>query len=189
MMQIEETPLPCVRLITPTVYRDARGFFMESYRRDALLEAGIDDDFVQDNHSRSVYRTLRGLHFQLPPAGQSKLVRVVQGTIWDVAVDIRVGSPTFGRWFGAELSAENCQELYIPVGFAHGFCVLSPSADVLYKAGHVYSRDHEKGILWCDPTLAIPWPIAAPTLSARDEAAPPLSAYLEGAHFSWSAAI
>jgi dTDP-4-dehydrorhamnose 3,5-epimerase len=136
---------------------------------------GIGDVFVQDNHSRSTRGVLRGLHYQMPPAGQAKLVRVVLGEVWDVAVDIRHGSPTFGRWVGVTLSAENRRQLYVPVGFAHGFCVISEVAEFLYKASSYYAPDLERGIAWDDPDLAIPWPVAGPTLSARDRSHPRLA--------------
>lgn len=177
-MQIDMTDLDGVLVITPRVFKDARGFFLESYNQETWRANGIATVFVQDNHSRSVRDTLRGLHFQLPPMAQVKLVRCVRGAIWDVAVDIRVGSPTFGRWVGVELSADNFRQLYVPTGFAHGFCVLSDQAEVLYKTSAVYSKAHERGIIWNDPQLAIDWPIAAPLLSERDRAAPSLADYL-----------
>ena len=182
-MQVEPTRLPEVLVITPRVYRDARGFFLESYNQQQLAQHGIDTEFVQDNHSRSVQNTLRGLHFQLPPAGQVKLVRAVRGRIWDVAVDIRSGSPTFGEWVAVELSEDNFRQLYVPEGFAHGFCVLSPEADVLYKTSRYYSAAHERGILWNDPELAVSWPVAEPLLSDRDRSAGSLADYLAGTHF------
>jgi dTDP-4-dehydrorhamnose 3,5-epimerase len=182
-MQVETTELPGVLLLRPRVFEDARGFFLESYNLEKLRSHGIDTIFVQDNHSKSGRDTLRGLHYQLPPAGQVKLVRVVRGAIWDVAVDIRVGSPTFGRWVGAELSAENFRQLYIPSGFAHGFCVLSDEAEVLYKASYVYSPTHEQGILWSDPVLHISWPVAEPLLSERDRRLGTLADYLSGTPF------
>ncbi|MGQ9489149.1 MAG: dTDP-4-dehydrorhamnose 3,5-epimerase [Anaerolineae bacterium] len=182
-MQIESTALPGVLVIIPTVYHDARGFFFESYNQEVWRAHGIDTIFVQDNHSKSVKGTLRGLHFQLPPAAQVKLVRVVRGAIWDVAVDIRVGSPTFGRWVGVELSADNFRQLYIPIGFAHGFCVLSDEAEVLYKTSAVYSRQHERGIAWDDPQLNIAWPVTGPMLSERDRHAPSLADYLNNRPF------
>lgn len=182
-MQITPTALPGVLIITPRVFRDSRGFFFESYNQETWRANGINTVFVQDNHSRSTRGTLRGLHFQLPPMAQVKLVRCAQGAIWDVAVDIRVGSPTFGRWVGVELSAENFQQLYIPVGFAHGFCVLSDEAEVLYKTSAVYSKPHEQGIAWNDPQLAIDWPVHAPLLSDRDRAAPSLAEYIAGRPF------
>jgi dTDP-4-dehydrorhamnose 3,5-epimerase len=182
-MNIETTHLPGVLLITPRVFADARGFFFESYSQETFRSHGIETLFVQDNHSKSVRGSLRGLHFQLPPAGQVKLLRVAAGAIWDVVVDIRVGSPTFGQWVGAELSAANFRQIYVPVGFAHGFCVISDQAEVLYKTSHVYSPAHERGIIWNDPTLNVPWPIAAPLLSARDQAAGSLADYLANITF------
>lgn len=182
-MNVEPTALREVLIITPRVFRDARGFFLESYNRETFRANGIDAAFVQDNHSQSVRGTLRGLHFQLPPFAQVKLVRCVRGTIWDVAVDIRAGSPTFGRWAGAELSAENFRQLYIPAGFAHGFCVLTDEAEVLYKTTAVYSHAHERGIAWDDPDLAIAWPVARPLLSDRDRRAASLAEYLAATPF------
>jgi dTDP-4-dehydrorhamnose 3,5-epimerase len=186
-LKVESTSLPGVLIVTPSVYRDARGFFLETYSWAALADHGVTARFVQDNHSRSVRGTLRGLHYQLPPAGQDKLVRVSRGAVWDVAVDIRRGSPTFGRWVAEELSEENFKQLLIPAGFAHGFCVLSEIADVLYKASHPYSRVHEGGIAWNEPALAIPWPVADPLLSDRDRQAQSLSAYLAGQPFAYEA--
>ncbi len=182
-MAIEPTALPGVLIFTPRVFTDARGFFFESYNQNLWRDAGIDTVFVQDNHSKSARDTVRGLHFQIPPAAQVKLVRVVRGAVWDVAVDIRRGSPTFGQWAGVELSADNFRQLYIPEGFAHGFCVLSDEAEVLYKTSHVYSPRHEQGIAWDDPEIGIPWPAAVPLLSDRDRAAPSLQAYLAGTPF------
>jgi len=182
-MQVETTGLPGVLVLTPRVFRDARGFFLESYNRETLQRQGIDTLFVQDNHSRSGRHTLRGLHFQLPPADQVKLIRVVRGAIWDVAVDIRVGSPTFGQLAAAELSAENFRQLYIPSGFAHGFCVLTDEAEVLYKASHVYSPAYERGIIWNDATLRVPWPVSEPLLSDRDRQLGTLTDYLSATPF------
>jgi dTDP-4-dehydrorhamnose 3,5-epimerase len=182
-MQIETTHLPGVLIITPRVFPDPRGFFFESYNQESFRAQGMDTVFVQDNHSKSIQGTLRGLHFQLPPAAQVKLVRVVRGTIWDVAVDIRAGSPTFGQWCGVELSAENFRQLYLPVGYAHGFCVLSAEAEVLYKTSQVYSPAHERGILWNDPTLNVAWPISEPLLSDRDRRSTTLAGYLAGTPF------
>jgi dTDP-4-dehydrorhamnose 3,5-epimerase len=182
-MRIEPTSLPGILLITPRVFTDPRGFFFESYSLEAFRAAGIDTIFVQDNHSKSAAGALRGLHIQVEPAAQVKLVRCVRGAIWDVAVDIRVGSPTFGKWAGAELTAENFRQIYIPVGFAHGFCVLSAEAEVLYKTSYVYSPAHERGIIWNDPTLNIAWPITEPFLSARDAHAGTLADYLAGTPF------
>jgi dTDP-4-dehydrorhamnose 3,5-epimerase len=182
-MQVETTGLPGVLVLRPRVFEDARGFFLESYNRETLRAHGIDTLFVQDNHSRSTRDTLRGLHFQLPPVGQVKLVRVVRGAVWDVAVDIRVGSPTFGQWVGAELSAGNFRQLYIPAGFAHGFCVLSEDAEVLYKTSQVYSPAHEQGVIWNDAALRVSWPVAEPLLSERDRRLGALADYLSGTPF------
>jgi dTDP-4-dehydrorhamnose 3,5-epimerase len=159
--------LPDVILIEPRVHADDRGFFLESYHREKFAEAGLPAEFVQDNHSRSLHGVLRGLHFQAP-RGQGKLVRVVRGEIYDVAVDIRVGSPTFGHWVGVQLSAENRHQLYIPPDFAHGFAVTSAEADVVYKCTEIYHPGDEGILAWNDPTLAIPWPITEPRLSEKD---------------------
>jgi dTDP-4-dehydrorhamnose 3,5-epimerase len=182
-MNVELTELSGILMITPRVFKDARGFFFESYNSDQFRTRGVDAVFVQDNHSRSVRNTLRGLHFQLPPMAQDKLVRCVRGAIWDVAVDIRVGSPTFGQWVGVELSAENFRQIYVPSGFAHGFCVLSDEAEVLYKTSAVYSPAHERGITWNDPDIGVVWPTAEPLLSDRDRNAPSLAGYLTGTPF------
>jgi len=170
------TELPDVILISPTVYGDDRGFFMETYKRSEFVAAGIDAPLVQENHSRSAAGTLRGLHFQREPRAQGKLVRVARGAIYDVAVDIRQGSPTFGRWVAITLTAESRQSLYVPPGFAHGFCVVADVAEVIYMTTEEYAPDLEHGIPWNDPALAIPWPISEPTLSARDRVWPPLAA-------------
>ena len=155
-------------LIKPKVFQDARGFFLESYSKSRYSEAGVRDEFVQDNHSRSVKGTLRGLHYQGKP-GQSKLVRVAFGTIVDVAVDIRPTSPTFGKWVAVELSAERHEQLYVPVGFAHGFCVTSEAAEVLYKVSSPYDHAEELTIAWDDPTIGVVWPVINPVLSTRDQ--------------------
>ena len=160
--------IPEVRLIVPDRFRDERGFFSETYSRRALAEAGIADEFVQDNHSLSVPAgTVRGLHYQLPPFAQAKLVRVMRGAILDVAVDLRRGSPTFGRHVAATLSAAAWNQLFVPVGFAHGFCTLEPDTEVVYKVTAYYSREHDRGIRWDDPELGIDWPVdpAAAVLS------------------------
>jgi dTDP-4-dehydrorhamnose 3,5-epimerase len=159
-----------VKLIEPRVFGDARGFFFESYNRQAFHAAtGLDVDFVQDNHSKSAKGVLRGLHYQLPPKAQGKLVRVVQGEVFDVAVDIRQGSPTFGRWVGEILSAENKKQFWIPPGFAHGFVTLTESAEFLYKTTEYYSPEHERCIRWDDPALGIDWMLDTPPLvSAKD---------------------
>jgi dTDP-4-dehydrorhamnose 3,5-epimerase len=175
-MQITPTSLPGVLIIEPKVIGDARGFFFESYNRRRFAEAtGEDVDFVQDNQSRSARGVLRGLHYQLPPSAQAKLVRVGNGSIFDVAVDIRRGSPTFGRWTGVELSAANRKQLWIPAGFAHGFLTLSETADVLYKASGYYSPADEGSVAWDDPEVGIEWPRThEPLLSDKDRAAPRL---------------
>jgi len=172
-MRVIPTRLPDVKIIEPRVFPDERGFFYESYNQRAYAAQGLNDVFVQDNHSRSTRDTLRGLHYQVNP-GQVKLVRVAVGAVWDVAVDVRFGSPTFGQWVGVEISAENKRQLYVPVGFAHGFCVLSDVAEFLYKVTTFYSPPDERGIAWDDPDLAIAWPVAAPLLSPRDQQHPRL---------------
>ena len=150
-----------VKLVTPAVVRDERGFFSETYSRCALAEAGIEAEFVQDNHSQSRNRgVLRGLHYQLEPHAQGKLVRVVRGAIFDVAVDIRQGSPSFGRHVGAVLSADNWTQIWVPAGFAHGFCTLEPDTEVVYKVTAAYAPDCDRGIAFDDPDLAIQWPVA-----------------------------
>lgn len=172
-MDFEATAIPDVVLIHPRVFGDARGFFLESWEERKFANAGITARFVQDNHSRSVHRTLRGLHYQIEHT-QGKLVRVVRGAIFDVAVDIRRSSPTFGRWVGVELSEENHHILWVPPGLAHGFLVLSDSADFLYRCTDFYSPRHERAIAWDDPDLAIHWPLppgTTPLLSPKDAAA------------------
>jgi dTDP-4-dehydrorhamnose 3,5-epimerase len=166
--------IPDVVLVTAGVFADHRGTFVEQYRQSAFAAAGIPDAFVQDNLSSSRQGVLRGLHYQKPPRAQGKLVAVLRGEIFDVAVDIRRGSPTYGRWVGVVLSAATRTMLYIPPGFAHGFCVLSPEADVFYKVTAEYAPDLDRGIVWNDPDLAIAWPVAEPVLSARDAALPRL---------------
>ncbi len=170
-MKATPTAIPDVIVLEPRVFGDERGFFFESFNARAFTEAtGLKRDFVQDNHSRSQRGVLRGLHYQLQSA-QGKLVRVVQGEVFDVAVDIRRSSPTFGRWVGVHLSAENKRQLWIPEGFAHGFLVLSESAECLYKTTDYYAPEHERCIRWNDPDLAIDWPLKdAPQLSAKDQA-------------------
>lgn len=173
-MHISKTSLPGVILIEPKVFGDNRGFFLESYHAQRYEQEGLPGQFVQDNHSRSVQGTLRGLHYQLQHP-QGKLVWVVVGEVFDVAVDIRQGSPTFGQWFGTYLSAENHHQLYVPPGFAHGFSVISDTAEFLYKCTDFYTPGDEYGILWNDPVLNIDWPIDTPMLSAKDEQLPLLS--------------
>lgn len=172
-MKFTSTPLPGVLLIEPDVFADERGFFMETYHAERFRAAGIDAPFVQDNHSRSARGVLRGLHYQEPNA-QGKLVRCTRGALFDVAVDIRVGSPTFARWFGAELTESNRRMLWIPPGFAHGFCALEEESDLVYKCTVLYSRADDRAILWNDPDIAIAWPLASPRLSEKDAAAPRL---------------
>lgn len=167
--------IPEIVLVEPAVFTDNRGYFMETYKHSEFAGWGVNDSFVQDNHSHSRRGVLRGLHYQKPPAAQGKLIQVVRGTIFDVGVDIRRGSPTYGRWAGAVLSDENHHMIYIPPGFAHGFCILSEEADVLYKVTAEYSREHDRGILWSDPQIGIRWPIAAPLLSDKDAELPPLA--------------
>ncbi|RKG87870.1 dTDP-4-dehydrorhamnose 3,5-epimerase [Corallococcus terminator] len=172
-MKVTPLELPEVLLVEPKVFGDDRGFFLESYHSKRYADAGITGPFVQDNLSRSVKGTLRGLHFQEPNA-QGKLVQCLSGAVWDVAVDVRRGSPTFGRWVAAELSFENKRQLWVPPGFAHGFCVLSDSADFFYKCTALYSPETERSVHWNDPDLAIPWPVSAPLLSGKDQQAPRL---------------
>jgi dTDP-4-dehydrorhamnose 3,5-epimerase len=171
-MKATRTAIPDVVLIEPKVFGDARGFFFESFNARAFAEAtGFAGDFVQDNHSRSARGVLRGLHYQLQQP-QGKLVRVVRGAVFDVAVDVRRSSPTFGRWVGYELSEENQRQLWVPPGFAHGFVVLSETADFLYKTTDYYAPAHERSILWNDPAIGIEWPYqGTPQLSAKDQAA------------------
>jgi dTDP-4-dehydrorhamnose 3,5-epimerase len=168
-VRVIETTLAGVRLLEPTVFRDDRGLFLETFRADRFAAAGIPDLFVQDNHSRSLRGTLRGLHWQWRKP-QAKLVRVVNGSIFDVVVDVRRGSPTFGRWLGFEMSADRFTQLYVPVGFAHGFCVTSEVADVEYKCSDVYDPQGEAGLIWNDPAVGVDWPIETPLLSPKDAA-------------------
>ncbi len=179
-MRVEDLGLDGLKLIVPIAYGDDRGFFLESYNRERYRAAGIEVEFVQDNHSRSKRGTLRGLHYQSDP-GQAKLMRVGAGRIFDVAVDIRPDSPTFGQWEGVYLDAETHAQLLIPVGFAHGFCVLSDFADVLYKVSSVFEPKTDRTISWCDPDIAIDWPVAEPILSERDRDAPTLADYRRSA--------
>lgn len=178
-MQVEQLAISDVLLITPVKHGDARGFFSEVYNAETLrAEAGIDATFVQDNHSLSTGKgVVRGLHFQTPPAEQGKLVRVVRGAILDVAVDLRHGSPTYGQHVAAELSADNWAQLWVPGGFAHGFCTLTETTEVIYKVTSAYSPAHDKGLRWNDPALGIDWPVteAEATLSEKDRLQPLLA--------------
>ena len=170
-MKVIETPLAGVVVLEPKVHSDSRGFFLETFHEDTLQEAGIVERFVQDNHSRSSRGVLRGLHYQLTQP-QGKLVRVVSGAVFDVVVDVRNGSPTFGQWYGETLSDENMRMLYAPVGFAHGFVVLSETADFVYKCTDYYHPESEQGILWNDPAIGIDWPISDVQLSEKDQNSP-----------------
>jgi dTDP-4-dehydrorhamnose 3,5-epimerase len=173
-VKVIPTEIPGVLIIEPKVFGDERGFFLETFHAKRYADAGIPGPFVQDNYSRSVKGTLRGLHFQ-EPQPQGKLVQVVAGAVFDVAADIRKGSPTFGKWVGVELSAENKRQFWVPPGFAHGFYVLSESADFQYKCTALYAPEHDRAIAWNDPELAISWPLVGePKLSAKDNAAPRL---------------
>lgn len=179
-MEVTDLDLIGLKLIRPAVFRDPRGFFLESYHQNRYRAVGIDCAFVQDNHSRSVHGTLRGLHYQSAP-GQAKLIRVVSGRIFDVAVDIRRDSTTLGRWLGVELDADAHEQLYVPVGFAHGFCVLSEEADVLYKVSSPYDAALERSIRYDDPDLGIAWPLAELIVSDRDKSAESFAEFLERA--------
>ncbi|HKC50824.1 MAG TPA: dTDP-4-dehydrorhamnose 3,5-epimerase [Myxococcota bacterium] len=172
-MRFEPTAIPDVIRIEPRIFRDARGFFLESYHEARFSEGGVRARFVQDNHSRSARGTLRGLHMQLAFA-QGKLVRCVAGEVFDVAVDVRRGSGTFGQWVGETLSAENFRQLWVPPGFLHGFCVTSETAEIEYKCTEPYHPEDELGVAWNDPDLGIRWPIATPLLSAKDATLPRL---------------
>lgn len=172
-MKFIKNEIPGLVLVEPTVHRDERGFFLETYHAERYHEGGIEVEFVQDNQSRSTRGTLRGLHAQTARP-QDKLVRVLLGEIYDVAVDVRRGSPSFGRYFGAILSADNFHQLFVPVGFVHGFVVTSEIAEVEYKCSDFYDPGGEVGVAWNDPEIGIPWPVENPQLSAKDAAAPPL---------------
>lgn len=183
-MEVRDTTLPGAKLIVPRVFPDERGFFAETFRESALAEAGITDQWVQDNQSRSSRGVVRGLHFQIG-AGAAKLVRCGRGHIWDVIVDLRKGSPTYGSWEGFDLTDETMHALYIPVGFAHGFCVMSDDADVIYKQTQYYSAEVERGIAYDDPDVAVAWPLEAAELvvSERDASGPLLGAVASGLPF------
>lgn len=175
---VEKTEIRDLLIISPEIFKDDRGFFIESYRKDKFSEFGLDLEFLQDNHSRSAKGVVRGLHFQWePPMG--KLMRVTQGAAFLVAVDIRIGSPTLGKWIGVEASVDNRKQVYAPAGFARGFCVLSEFAEIQYKCTGIYSNKAESGILWNDPAIGIEWPVENPVLSAKDETAQTLSEWLQ----------
>jgi dTDP-4-dehydrorhamnose 3,5-epimerase len=165
-------------VVEPKVHRDERGFFVETFQAGRYAEAGIPATFVQDNHSCSVQGTLRGLHAQLARP-QAKLVRVLRGAIWDVVVDVRRGSPTFKRWIGVELTSDNFRQIYVPIGFAHGFCVTSDVAEVEYKCSDYYQAGDELGLAWNDPEIGVRWPVASPLLSDKDRAGQPLARLLD----------
>ena len=173
-MTIHALPLSGVLLIEPRVFADERGFFMETWHQEKFAAAGLDVMFVQDNHSQSRKHVLRGLHYQLRHP-QGKLVRVVRGEVFDVAVDLRRSSPTFGHWVSETLSETNHRQMYIPPGFAHGFCVLSDTADVVYKCTALYNRDDEHTLLWNDPSVGVVWPVTDPVISAKDQRGTPLA--------------
>ena len=177
-MQVLDTDIPDIKLIKPVRHVDSRGFFSEVFREDVFRKHGIDIHFVQDNHSLSVNKgVLRGLHFQIPPSAQAKLLRVTAGSIFDVAVDIRWGSPSFGRHFAAVLSAADWNQIFIPEGFAHGYCTLEPDTEVIYKVNAYYSPEHDRGLLWNDPALGIVWPVSTDKalVSDKDRTHPVLS--------------
>lgn len=184
-MDFSKTPIEGLIVITPKVFADNRGYFFESYNKRAWAEAGITADFVQDNESFSSQNTLRGLHFQKPPFAQAKLVRVLEGTVWDVAVDLRKNSPTFGQWFGVELSAENKKQFFIPRGFAHGFSVLTETAKFAYKCDNFYNKESEGAVRFDDPELAVDWKIdlTKAVLSDKDLKNPLFAAYKENSCF------
>lgn len=172
-MQFIKSAIPEVILVIPKILGDERGFFFESYKRSLFIANGIAEEFIQDNHSESSFGVLRGLHYQLNPFAQGKLVRCCRGSIFDVAVDIRQNSPTFGKWVGYELSQDNKQMLYIPTGFAHGFVTLSDKAELLYKTTNEYSAKDDRGILWSDPEIGINWQgVTTPILSIKDQNQP-----------------
>lgn len=174
-MEIKQTALPGVLILTPQRHGDARGFFSESWNRARMEAAGLHYDFVQDNHSLSqATGTLRGLHYQAPPHAQAKLVRCGRGALWDVAVDFRAGSPTYGHWIGVDLTFENGRQLLIPAGFLHGFVTRAPDTEIIYKCTDTYAPDCDGAVAWDDPDLAIDWGVDAPVLSAKDAAAPKL---------------
>jgi len=177
--EFKRLKIPDVILIKPKVFEDERGFFMETYKKEDFEKAGIKGEFVQDNHSKSKYGVLRGLHFQKDPYAQAKIVRCIRGVIYDVAVDLRKNSPTFGEYVGVILSEFNKYQLYIPRGFAHGFVVLSDVAEVVYKVDNVYAPDYEGGLIWNDPDVNIQWPVENPIVSEKDRRWPTLKELIE----------
>jgi dTDP-4-dehydrorhamnose 3,5-epimerase len=172
--EFKKTKIPDVILIKPKIFGDDRGFFMETYKKEDFEKVGIIGEFIQDNHSKSGYGVLRGLHFQREPYAQAKIVRCIRGVIFDVAIDLRKNSPTFGEWVGVILSEYNKYQLYIPRGFAHGFCVLSDVAEIVYKVDNIYAPDYEGGVIWNDKDIGIEWPIDEPILSEKDKKWPTL---------------
>lgn len=171
--------IPELIIVKPKIFEDSRGYFLEFYKESDFIQNGIKETFIQDNYSRSYQGVIRALHYQIPPKAQGKLVRVIKGKVWDVALDIRRSSNTYLQWYGIELSEENNTMFYIPPGFAHGFAALSSEVDFLYKCTCEYSKDHERGIRWNDPTINIPWPVTNPIVSDRDKELPRLdNAYL-----------
>ncbi len=186
-MKVVDTQIPGVKLVTPARFGDRRGFFSETYSRKAFMAAGIDLEFVQDNHASSAEPgTVRGLHFQIAPMAQDKLVRVTRGAIFDVAVDIRRGSPTFGKWVGARISAEDWNQILVPTGFAHGYCTLEPDTEVFYKVTNYYAPEHERGVLWNDPVIGVDWPVAPGKEILSDKDRKLLRLANLPAHFTWS---
>ncbi len=185
-MEVIALKIPDVKLIVPQKFGDSRGFFSETYNQKRFCDVGITDTFVQDNHSLSAETgLLRGLHYQKPPYAQAKIIRVLKGRIFDVAVDIRKDSPTFGQWVSAELSAENWKQIYVPVGFAHGFVTLEPDTEVSYKMSDFYAPDHEAALLWNDPDLTIDWPVdpAQIKLNEKDRKAPTFKKMIDSLPF------
>lgn len=173
-MKVLKTELPEVLVLEPKIHGDDRGFFFESYHRERYREVGVDVDFVQDNHSKSAQGVLRGMHWQVEKP-QAKLVWCIRGKIFDVAVDLRPGSPNFGKWTGVELDSDSKRQIYVPAGFAHGFCALTEGVEIIYKCSSLYDPSDEGGVIWNDPAIGIRWPIEAPSLSKKDAVLPPLA--------------
>ncbi len=184
-MNIVSLEIPDLKVLTPVRHRDSRGFFSETWNQERFAAAGVPGPFIQDNHAVSTERgVVRGLHLQIGPNAQGKLVRVVRGSIWDVAVDVRHGSPTFGQCAGAEISADNWAQIWVPPGFLHGYCTLTDDTEVIYKVTAPYDRSAERGVIWNDPVLAVPWPVSAAEaiLSDKDKLLPPFSRHDEWFH-------